>query len=96
LGLHSAPGKGCLFQLELPLAKSQDCQFRNTACNALTSSGKLNGLSLLVVDNEPAIIEGMRRLLEGWGCKVDSACSADAARQAVLRRASRTGHMTWC
>lgn len=91
LKLTSASGKGCLFQLELPLARSQTLPIQVRPATAITSSGKLNGLSVLVVDNEPAIIEGMRRLLEGWGCKVDSASSADAARQA----ASAAGLKDW-
>jgi Na+/proline symporter/signal transduction histidine kinase/ActR/RegA family two-component response regulator len=81
LDLHSAPGKGCLFQLELPLARSQDLPIETRPATATVRAGKLTGLSLLVVDNEPAIIEGMRRLLEGWGCKVDSVTSPAAARE---------------
>jgi CheY-like chemotaxis protein len=30
----------------------------------------LDGLDVLVVENEPAVLEGMRQLLERWGCSV--------------------------
>ena len=42
-------------------------------------AGQLAGMRLLVVDNEPAILDGMKRLLEGWGCRVTIAASLDEA-----------------
>jgi CheY-like chemotaxis protein len=33
----------------------------------------------MCVDNEPAILNGMRLLLEGWGCKVVTAADIDEA-----------------
>jgi CheY-like chemotaxis protein len=29
-------------------------------------------MEILVIDNEPAIVNGMRILLEGWGCRVNA------------------------
>ena len=37
----------------------------------------LRGLEVWVVDDDPAIREGMRGVLEGWGCNVRLAASAD-------------------
>jgi CheY-like chemotaxis protein len=37
----------------------------------------MNGLAVLCIDNEPRILEGMRSLLESWGCRVMTAASAD-------------------
>jgi len=36
----------------------------------------LDGLTVLVIDNEPAILEGMELLLTGWGCDVIKATDA--------------------
>lgn len=43
-------------------------------------------MSLLVIDNEPAILEGMRVLLEGWGCDITTARGLKQARQALKKR----------
>lgn len=34
---------------------------------------------LLCIDNEPAILDGMRMLLSGWGCQVITAASLTEA-----------------
>ncbi|MDQ3038481.1 MAG: ATP-binding protein [Pseudomonadota bacterium] len=40
----------------------------------------ISGLRVLVVDDEPTILEGMRALLEEWGCDI---CAAESATQAI-------------
>ncbi|PLX45046.1 MAG: hybrid sensor histidine kinase/response regulator [Hyphomicrobiales bacterium] len=40
---------------------------------------QLDGLRVLCVDNEPEILEGMRTLLQGWGCQVETDPGLDAA-----------------
>ena len=52
----------------------------------------LSGMVVLCIDNEPAILEGMRIVLEGWGCIVITASGSETARTA-LRAANQTaGH----
>lgn len=41
--------------------------------------GQLTGTTVLCIDNEPAILEGMSVLLEEWGCKVATAKNFDEA-----------------
>jgi CheY-like chemotaxis protein len=41
----------------------------------------LNGVRVLVIDNEPKILEGMRALLNGWSCEAITALSVDEVRQ---------------
>jgi CheY-like chemotaxis protein len=36
-------------------------------------------MSVLVVDNEPAVLDGMLTLLTGWGCEVSTAGSDEEA-----------------
>ena len=43
----------------------------------------LSGLRVLVIDNEPAILEGMRLLLSGWGCDTWTASDLESAHQAL-------------
>jgi CheY-like chemotaxis protein len=41
----------------------------------------LAGASLLCIDNEPGVLDGMRMLLQGWGCRVHLAAGlAEALR----------------
>jgi CheY-like chemotaxis protein len=42
---------------------------------AIRSAEPLNGLRVLCIDNEPLILEGMKLLLDGWGCTVTTADS---------------------
>jgi two-component system, sensor histidine kinase len=49
-------------------------------------TNRLDGLTVLVLDNEPAVIAGMRALLEGWSCSVMTAATGDEALAAIARR----------
>ena len=89
LSLHSEQGKGCLFRLQLPVSQNQERPLELPRNQPAPGTGRLTGLPVLVVDNEPAIIDGMTRLLEGWGCQVTSASSANAAREIARLSAGR-------
>ncbi|MEM7635229.1 MAG: NahK/ErcS family hybrid sensor histidine kinase/response regulator, partial [Pseudomonadota bacterium] len=86
LTLKSEPGSGCLFRLDLPLAEGQQEAALPHAPAPVPAAASLAGLSVLVVDNEPAIIDGMSSLLKGWGCRVKTATSADAVRKLAAGR----------
>jgi CheY-like chemotaxis protein len=46
-----------------------------------TSYSPLVGLHVVVIDNEPTILDGMQRLLTGWGCQVLTAGHAAEAME---------------
>jgi len=71
LKLSSQPGKGSLFSVELPLTEHAPDK-RSKAPDVPTAITPLSGMEILVIDNEPAIVNGMRILLEGWGCRVNA------------------------
>ena len=81
--MQSVPGRGSMFSVELPQADARP------AADAVTIStptaGRIAGLRVLCVDNEPDVLNGMQALLEGWGC---IAMVAQNAAEAVeqLRR----------
>ena len=80
LTLVSAPGEGSIFGLVLPrgepTAMADPAPARRIGRNAKPR--------VLVIDNEPAILNAMEALLSGWGCVVTLAAGADAAhRQAA-------------
>jgi Na+/proline symporter/signal transduction histidine kinase/ActR/RegA family two-component response regulator len=81
--LKSEPGRGSVFRVDVPVvaalpATAEMPQPPQTPVTVLA------GLHLLVVDNEPAILEGMRLLLAGWGCDVWTASDLEGAQQ-ILR-----------
>jgi len=83
IDMQSVPGRGSMFSVELPQADARP------AADAVTIStptaGRIAGLRVLCVDNEPDVLNGMQALLEGWGC---IAMVAQNAAEAVeqLRR----------
>ena len=44
------------------------CRPSPKAARPCPSPGRIAGLTVLCIDNEPAVLDGMRALLEGWGC----------------------------
>ncbi len=84
LTLRSTPGKGSVFSITLPLgdegsvANEQECD----RSQVLT----LEGLKLLVIDDDSEVLSAMRALLEKWQCHVITACSLDEAIQAMQQQ----------
>lgn len=76
IGLDSEPGRGSVFTVTAPLAAT-GIQSGAQLPGALRRP--MSGRSVLVIDNEETILEGMRAVLEGWGCDVLTAVDAEAA-----------------
>lgn len=85
--LRSAVGKGSVFFVDVPQGAPMP-ELLPASESKPTPSAPLAGLSVLAIDNEPAIIEGMRTLLTGWGCRVLTAESLKGAL-AILDRGTR-------
>ncbi|MFM9915077.1 MAG: hybrid sensor histidine kinase/response regulator [Rhizobacter sp.] len=85
--LSSQTGKGTVFALELPLGKRAP-----QAQPALTGKGPLaltlNGRLIVVVEDEPAVLNGLEALLQGWGARI--AAFASVAACAEWARAADT------
>ena len=81
LELESAPGKGTTFRLHLQRMAGEAAAPARPAVD----STELNGLHVLVVDDERQVRLGMQTLLEGMGCRVtlvDETSRAVAAARA--------------
>jgi CheY-like chemotaxis protein len=76
--LKSESGRGSVFRVEVPVTEPQAVA-ADPAPAARTPAAPLAGLTVLTIDNEPAILDGMRTLLTGWGCRVITAASSGEA-----------------
>lgn len=88
----SRPGRGSRFSISLPLS-SNLADGSKAQAGPPSSTGSLAGARILVIDNEPAVLESMEALLNLWGCEVATAtsgreavglCRGGFAPQAVL------------
>ena len=78
LTVRSVPGRGSMFQLELPagrLARSLGPSMSGRKAPALTLDGRL----IVVVEDEPAVRAGLQALLTGWGAGLAAFDSVAAA-----------------
>lgn len=76
ISLRSALQAGSTFAIELPPASPREVM---TMAPEPSASAPLAGLRCLVVDDDPAILDGSRTLLEQWGCQVECAATRAAA-----------------
>jgi signal transduction histidine kinase/CheY-like chemotaxis protein len=77
--LKSRPGRGTLFSFLLPLVATQQVLEKRREQPVLDVSG----MRVLVIDDEPAILSGIRYLLKSWGCDVATAEDRAQALEAV-------------
>lgn len=87
IDLRSIEGRGSVFFVDVPravvaVAAEPDAPAPPPSAQALA------GLTVIAIDNEPRILEGMTLLLGGWGCNVAAARDADEAL-AMLGPAAR-------
>jgi PAS domain S-box-containing protein len=87
LGLKSRVGRGSVFSVMLDAAERPTAQPRPSVEAAPASPASLVGGTVLCVDNEQEILDGMQTLLERWGVRVLRASTADEARKLFLQHA---------
>jgi CheY-like chemotaxis protein len=75
--LQSNPGRGSRFSVSVPLA----AELRETVPlpSALHATDLARGKRVMVIDDDALVLDGMRGILQNWGCLVHTAASGAAA-----------------
>jgi Na+/proline symporter/signal transduction histidine kinase len=76
--LKSTPGRGSHFSVEVPLAPALPSDVRGREPRR-ADPGQLADMTVLCIDNDPQILDGMETLLAGWGCSVIKAADLKSA-----------------
>jgi len=80
ISFRSVVGRGTVFRLELPIGSSTKTEAGAVAAENERPRGYgLFGTKVLLIDNDPNVLEAMRTLLERWQCDVRAATGTDAA-----------------
>jgi signal transduction histidine kinase/CheY-like chemotaxis protein len=83
--VKSAPGKGSCFAITVPMVPAQEL----TAAAPTPLHNQLersNGKLVLVIDNDPLVLEGMGGILRSWGCRVITAMSDGKALEGLTEQ----------
>lgn len=75
--LVSRPGKGSRFAVSVPLAAARQAVEAPATLEAIANPAR--DKLIVVIDDDALVLDGMRGLLQGWGCRVVTADSHDAA-----------------
>jgi signal transduction histidine kinase/CheY-like chemotaxis protein len=75
--LVSRPGKGSRFAVSVPLAAARRAVEAPATLEAIANPAR--DKLIVVIDDDVLVLDGMRGLLQGWGCRVVTADSHDAA-----------------
>lgn len=85
IDLRSAPGKGSVFAVEVPIAsggaESPIAGTIDPETEAVTDNSILAGKKLLVVDDDEMVLNSTASILLAWGCQVTLAASVAQVEQ---------------
>ncbi len=87
LALESKLAKGSSFSVTVPTARWPEVEQPRPYATRAAPYGDLRGALVLCIDNDRAIMDGMKSLLSGWQCAVIAA--ADSREAIAQLRASR-------
>lgn len=76
--IESHKGLGTRFSVILPITTAAELPAATTTRPRIQAAAALNGLTVVCIDNDARILEGMRLLLEGWGCMVRTYSGTEA------------------
>lgn len=80
LSLRSAPGRGSVFAIEVPMADPQPLE---APSSEERTPGDMGGLRVALIDDDPLARSSMHSLLVSWGCRVVAAGGPQALIDAL-------------
>src|SRR5712692_2671524 len=86
--LDSLLGRGSHFAVQVPLAPALPGDLPQPQLDRV-ELGRLAGMTILCIDNDANVLDGMETLLAGWGCHVLKATDLKGAQQAALDSKAR-------
>lgn len=86
LQIFSDKGRGTRFSVILPVSDSEPEQ-PAAKTQPLPATVAMRGLTVFCIDNDARILDGMRSLLENWGCTVHTFPGSQAALAAAKKLA---------
>jgi two-component system, sensor histidine kinase len=78
IALASRPGRGSRFAVSVPAAPARQRPAEPAVTLDVIANPARDKL-IVVIDDDALVLDGMRGLLQGWGCRVVTADSSDAA-----------------
>jgi two-component system, sensor histidine kinase len=75
--LESNPGRGSRFSVSVPLAARPRTAEMPAPLSTIADPAR--GKRVIVIDDDALVLDGMRGILQSWGCQVQTAASGDAA-----------------
>lgn len=85
--LDSRPGHGSRFSVWVPRAAGRPDAVEAPALPEIVDPAR--GRLVVVIDNDPLVLEGMGGILRGWGCDLVAAESVETALSRVAERQQR-------
>jgi Na+/proline symporter/signal transduction histidine kinase len=85
MDVSSRPGHGSCFSVTVPLATQQTIDEQARPVSAAGEQSTLTDLAVLCIDNESDILDGMKMLLDRWGCSVMLAENQHQAIQQIRK-----------
>jgi CheY-like chemotaxis protein len=82
--VNSAVGRGSRFSVEVPISAVVPVSQHQRVARGVDRV-QLSGITVLCIDNDLAILDGMETLLGGWGCRVLKAPDLETAVAAVAQ-----------
>jgi CheY-like chemotaxis protein len=76
--LSSRLGRGSRFSVSVPLV-AQPHRAAEMQAPSSAVADPAHGKRVMVIDDDPLVLDGMRGILQRWGCQVETAASGDAA-----------------
>lgn len=84
IDLDSRPGRGSRFSVSLPRVAERDAAAE--AQIPATSVDPVRGALVVVIDDDPLVLDAMGGILRGWGCEL---VTAESGNEAIARLAAR-------